>query len=78
MRLTYNSIFLRFIVSFLPKKLAKMNMVIVTMLRKILHLKIILEKEGLLYTKGLLKLVRFLKYGMLGYIMQKLILQILI
>ena len=51
MSLSYNSIFLKYIVNFLQNLLVRMNMVTLIIQKKIIVLKIIQEREDLLYIK---------------------------
>ena len=75
MKLSYNSIFLKFTVFFSQKKSVKIITGINILLKKILPLKIILDKEDLFYTKESLKQAKYLRNGMRGFIILKMMCQ---
>ena len=70
MRLSYNSIFFKIYCLIFAKKVGEDEyMETAISLKSLIHQKITIEKEDLLIIEVLLKQVRFLNVGMLGYIM---------
>ena len=69
MRLSYNSIFFKIYCLIFAKKVGEDEYGNSYFIKSLIHQKITIEKEDLLITEVLLKQVRFLNVGMLGYTM---------